>query len=176
MKKTLPAEALEFFRQAGAKGGKQGAAQGGKKRAESLTAKRRSDIARKAAAARWAKKGVPPMAAPTYGEKFRKQRVLASKSLGDVARTLQLSAMYISDIERGRRGPLDNAQTIEVAKLFGIDPTDLLKTAAQERGQVTVKTDSDAAVDLLTSLARGKRPEKTYRELLDVLRRRDREK
>ena len=49
MKATLPPEALEFFRKEGAKGGKIG----GKRRLKTLTAKRRSEIAKQAAAARW---------------------------------------------------------------------------------------------------------------------------
>jgi hypothetical protein len=47
----FPAEAREFFRKAGSKGGKLGA----KVRMEKLTAEQRSEIAKKAAAARWAK-------------------------------------------------------------------------------------------------------------------------
>ncbi len=43
----------EFFQKEGAKGGKLGGSKGGKKRAENLTAKARSEIAKKAAAARW---------------------------------------------------------------------------------------------------------------------------
>src|ERR1035438_3287084 len=49
MRKKLPAEALEYFRLHGAKGGKIGA----KRRMEALTPSQRSEIARKAAAARW---------------------------------------------------------------------------------------------------------------------------
>jgi hypothetical protein len=45
----LPPEALEFFRKQGAKGGKKG----GKRRLETLTAEQRSELARKAAKARW---------------------------------------------------------------------------------------------------------------------------
>jgi hypothetical protein len=51
-KRKLSEEALEYFRAQGKRGGKLG----GKKRAESLTDERRSEIARKAAAARWGKK------------------------------------------------------------------------------------------------------------------------
>jgi len=51
----LPPEALEFFREQGAKGGRKG----GKRRLETLTAEQRSEFAKKAAAARW--KGVKPM-------------------------------------------------------------------------------------------------------------------
>jgi hypothetical protein len=48
MKGKLPPEALEFFRKQGAKGGRIG----GKRRLTTLTPKRRSEIARQAAAAR----------------------------------------------------------------------------------------------------------------------------
>jgi hypothetical protein len=49
----LPEEALEFFRKQGAKGGrKSGAA-----RMKKLTPERRTELAKKAAVARWAKKG-----------------------------------------------------------------------------------------------------------------------
>jgi hypothetical protein len=48
----LSAEALEFFRKAGSKGGKLGT----QARMKKLTAEHRSEIAKKAAAARWEKK------------------------------------------------------------------------------------------------------------------------
>jgi hypothetical protein len=48
----LPKEVVELFRKAGKAGGKIG----GPARAEALTPKRRSEIAAKAAAARWGKK------------------------------------------------------------------------------------------------------------------------
>ncbi len=51
-KKRLPAEALEFFRKAGSKGGKLGT----KARMEKLTQEQRTELARKAAAARWKSK------------------------------------------------------------------------------------------------------------------------
>jgi hypothetical protein len=51
MKKTLPIEVIEFFKKQGAKGGKAGA----KRRMEALTPERRSEIAKKAASARWKK-------------------------------------------------------------------------------------------------------------------------
>jgi hypothetical protein len=54
-RKRLPAEVLEFFKKQGAKGGKMG----GAIRAARMTAEERSESARKAVQARWAKgKGV----------------------------------------------------------------------------------------------------------------------
>jgi hypothetical protein len=49
----LPKEALEFFRQQGAKGGKRSAAA----RMKKLTFEQRQEIAKKAAAKRWANRG-----------------------------------------------------------------------------------------------------------------------
>ena len=49
----IPKEALEFFKKQGAKGGKKS----GQARMEKLTPEKRSEIAKKAAAARWGKKG-----------------------------------------------------------------------------------------------------------------------
>ena len=54
-KGKLSAEALEFFRRAGSKGGKLGA----KARMEKLTPEVRSEIAKQAAAARWKDKKKP---------------------------------------------------------------------------------------------------------------------
>jgi hypothetical protein len=51
-RKKIPAAALEFFRRAGARGGKIGT----KMRMEKLTPEQRSEFARSAALARWAKK------------------------------------------------------------------------------------------------------------------------
>ena len=47
--KKLPKDVLEYFRKQGAKGGKIG----GKKAASTMTAKQRSERAKKAALARW---------------------------------------------------------------------------------------------------------------------------
>jgi uncharacterized protein YdaU (DUF1376 family) len=54
-KKKLSAEALEFFKEQGARGGKIGT----KRRMENLTAEQRSEVAKKAAAARWKGKKKP---------------------------------------------------------------------------------------------------------------------
>jgi len=49
--KKMPPEVLQFFKEQGAKGGKKG----GKLRLKKISPARRSEIARKAAAARWKK-------------------------------------------------------------------------------------------------------------------------
>ena len=52
-KKRLPDEIREYFKKKGAEGGKIG----GPKRMEGMSKEERTDLARKAAAARWGKKG-----------------------------------------------------------------------------------------------------------------------
>lgn len=54
-KSKLSAEAREFFRRAGSRGGKLGS----KARMEKLTPEKRKEVARKAAAVRWKKKEEP---------------------------------------------------------------------------------------------------------------------
>jgi hypothetical protein len=56
MRRKLPAEALEFFRKQGKKGG----SLGGKKAASSMSPEQRQERARKAAAARWKDKPAVP--------------------------------------------------------------------------------------------------------------------
>ena len=51
-KKKIPEQAMEFFRSEGRRGGKKS----GKARMAKLTPEKRSEVARKAAAARWSKK------------------------------------------------------------------------------------------------------------------------
>lgn len=55
-KKRMPKKIRQYFVEQGAVGGKTGGKLGGPARAAALTPERRSEIARKAAAARWAKK------------------------------------------------------------------------------------------------------------------------
>jgi hypothetical protein len=54
-KKKVPNQVREYLSSLGKKGGKRGGPKGGKARAAKLTPERRSEIAKKAAAARWAK-------------------------------------------------------------------------------------------------------------------------
>jgi hypothetical protein len=54
----VPAAVREYLRKLGAKGGKAAAGKGGRVRFGKMTAAERSQLAKKAAAARWGKRGV----------------------------------------------------------------------------------------------------------------------
>lgn len=110
-----------------------------------------------------------------FGELLRKVRVDAQRSLGEVARHLGVSVVYLSDVERGRRGPLSLQKIIDAASFLGVRPLPLLKSAAQHRGSfdLDVTDYPDSAFELLSSLARGKRSDEIYQQLLQALEKYD---
>jgi transcriptional regulator with XRE-family HTH domain len=54
--------------------------------------------------------------------------------MGDLARVLQVSVPYISDVERGRRCPLGPDKITKIAEAFGISADRLHAAAAVSRG------------------------------------------
>ena len=70
-----------------------------------------------------------------FGRKFRRWRKEAGLTMGDVARRLELSIPYISDIERGTRPPPRPELLEKAARIIGQDPHDVFIAAAQSRGR-----------------------------------------
>ncbi len=70
-----------------------------------------------------------------FGHKFRRWRKEAGLTMGDVARKLDLSIPYISDIERGNRPPPRVEILERAAKALGQDPFDVIIAAEQSRGR-----------------------------------------
>ena len=69
-----------------------------------------------------------------FGRKFRRWRKEAGLTMGDVARKLNLSIPYISDIERGNRPPPRVEILKKAARTLGQDPQDVVVAAARSRG------------------------------------------
>ena len=69
-----------------------------------------------------------------FGRKFRRWRKEAGLTMGAVARELNLSIPYISDIERGSRPPPRAEILKKAARALGQDPFDVVIAAAQSRG------------------------------------------
>ena len=96
-----------------------------------------------------------------FGDTLRRTRQNAEKTLGDVARLLDVSVVYISDIERGNRRPFSNERILRVASLLNADPAPLIAAADVEKGvieyDITNAKPLEAAVvgDLVSGLARG---------------------
>lgn len=75
-----------------------------------------------------------------FGELHKRYRQAAKKTLVDVAKLLELSTSYVSDIERGHRAPYSNERIEKVAELFGAPAAPLLRAAAVSRGVFELST------------------------------------
>ena len=58
-----------------------------------------------------------------FGEALRKRRRETKRTLSDIADVLGVSVVYVSDVERGNRRPLNNDSIIKVAKLAALTNT-----------------------------------------------------
>ena len=96
-----------------------------------------------------------------FGEALRRARRNAEKTLGDVAKLLDVSVVYVSDVERGNRRPFGNERILKVAKFVKADPAPLIAAAIAERGvieyEIAKAKPLEAAVvgGLVSGLARG---------------------
>lgn len=77
-----------------------------------------------------------------FGALLREERKRAGRTMADVADLLGLSIVYISDIERGKRAPLDPARVVRVAELLQVGAGPLLSAAARSRGAFELATAS----------------------------------
>jgi len=69
-----------------------------------------------------------------FGEVLRRLRRETGKTLGEVARLLRVSTVYVSDVERGNRKPFCARRILEIADFLGKDAEELLKASDRERG------------------------------------------
>lgn len=110
----------------------------------------------------------------TYGELLRELRKQKRKTLGDVARALDVTVAYVSDVELGRRNPLAREQTLIVAELFEIDATELLRAAVatRRRLELDLSKTGAAGVEHAATLAREwpTFDEADFRQLHEALR------
>ena len=96
-----------------------------------------------------------------FGDALRRARRNAAKTLGDVARLLNVSVVYVSDVERGNRRPFTNERILTIARFVNTDPAPLIAAADVERGvieyDITKAKPLEAAVvgGLVSGLARG---------------------
>ena len=96
-----------------------------------------------------------------FGDALRKTRRNAKKTLGDVAKLLDISVVYVSDVERGNRRPFNNERILKIAGFVKVNPTPLIAAADAERGiieyDITKAKPLEIAVvgGLVSGLARG---------------------
>jgi transcriptional regulator with XRE-family HTH domain len=96
-----------------------------------------------------------------FGELLRKLRRKSDKTLGDVARMLGVSVVYLSDVERGNRKPFNNDRIVKIGEYLGEDAADLIEAADRERGFIEYDIrkasplEADVVGGLVAGLARG---------------------
>ena len=92
-----------------------------------------------------------------FGALLAESRLSAGASQDALALELGISRAYISDLELGRRGPL-NPDAIERAGIFlGVDPRDMRRAAILDRGSVCLDVsgdDSPMRIELAARLGR----------------------
>lgn len=110
-----------------------------------------------------------------FGEVLRQLRREAGKTLGDIGRLLSVSAVYVSDVERGNRKPFMRERIIKIAEFLKRDPTELLKAADHERGVIEYdisnasQLEADVVANLVTGLARGGISDEKLRQIQGIL-------
>jgi len=73
-----------------------------------------------------------------FGEKMKTLRVEKGISLRKLAEAIDVSAPYLSDVERGQRNPLSAEHLYKVANVLGLNEDerrDLFDLAASSRGE-----------------------------------------
>lgn len=69
-----------------------------------------------------------------FGSELRRIREAAGIPLSQFARSLGVSAAYLSDVELGNRQPFDAERIGQVARLLDVNASDLKVLAAETRG------------------------------------------
>jgi transcriptional regulator with XRE-family HTH domain len=80
----------------------------------------------------------------TFGQLLRRCREDAGKTLKDAAASLGFSAVYLSDIERGRRNPPAAEAIKKIAAFIGCSASQLLDQADLDRKRVEIPLTSAA--------------------------------
>lgn len=73
----------------------------------------------------------------SFGQLLRTRRSEAGLSMGALARELEVSVTYLSDVERGTRAPLSSDRIKQAAALMKLDKAELREldeAAAESRG------------------------------------------
>lgn len=96
-----------------------------------------------------------------FGDLLRKLRRNADRTLGEVAKEIGVSIVYLSDVERGNRKPFGTDRLIEIASYLNADAAMLIGAADREKGVIEYDIrkarplEADVVGGLVAGLARG---------------------
>lgn len=94
------------------------------------------------------------MSNESYGSRLRKIRHSRGKTLMDVASVVGKSVPYMSDVETGRRRPLQERETVLMCDFLGVSAQDLLTLGAEEKGSIEIRSANPHITEIAAGLAR----------------------
>lgn len=92
--------------------------------------------------------------ARTFGGFVRDKRAEHSLTLGFVARAIEVTPSYVSDVERGRRAPFPDRKLPALAEVLRVPVDELVELARLSRG-ITLDSRSREHQDAALALARA---------------------
>ncbi len=89
----------------------------------------------------------------TFGGMLRNLRIEHQKTLSEFANLLDVSVVYVSDVERGKRNPFDEEKINKISEFLKISPTTLLNQAAIDKKIVELSLENKNSIHSQTALA-----------------------
>lgn len=116
------------------------------------------------------------MKSGSFGELIRSSRRRLNKSLQDVADALEVTAVYVSEVERGKRPPFTAERLPALAVVLEIDLDQLKESAWAEKKMIDWDPTSatEKQIQALMALARGGLAETELDEILEIAKRKQR--
>lgn len=110
------------------------------------------------------------MVVETFGDLIRTGRRKLNRSLQEVADALGVTAVYVSEVERGKRPPFTTERIPALARVLEMDMGVLLKKAWSEKRMIDwdPASTSDKQIEALVALARGGLSEGELDEVLEI--------
>jgi transcriptional regulator with XRE-family HTH domain len=108
-----------------------------------------------------------------FGDYIRDLRRQAGKTLQEIADALGVSAVYISEVERGKRPPFVTEKIKLLAPILGVDSSKLILRAWVERRTIDLdpSMSSRKQLELLSGFARGGLSEDQIDDILKIMKR-----
>jgi len=106
-----------------------------------------------------------------FGDLIQRYRIDGDKTLESAADLLGVSAAYLSEVELGKRPPLNRARIKSLAAFYNADPEPLIEQAYRERGFVELDTARVSSLQLriISDLARGAISEDQWTEIYRIV-------
>ncbi len=107
----------------------------------------------------------------TFGQLVRDARRRAKRTLQDAARVLNVSVVYVSEVELGKRPAFSTDRIEKLAVYYHTDAAPLLEAALRERGylEIDMESSSDWQVKAVSGLARGGLSEEQWQRIYKVI-------